>query len=267
MDGAGVDTEVFQDRAGAVVGEAGGIVVAAEVAEEEVPQAGVHELADGVATGIVGEVPRPLADPHFQIMRVGAAQEHVHVEIGFHHHGIGLAGPLQGLFGHMAEIRHQDKQVTFAADGIAHRLRGVVWYFEVLDLDAFGYRVPHAWQEVATAAADFQAREGVPGQGVLQDGGGIDGLGKPLADGSQVADVVAVVVRDKDALEAVQVQRLALQDLLHPADAHARVDEDARGGTALFLVQEEVAVAAAAAGKAQEAHQFRSSSQYREITL
>ena len=267
MDGAGRDAKVFQDGTGVVVGETGGVVVAAEVAEEEVPQAGVHELADGVAAGVVRQVAGALADAHFQVMRVGTAEEHVHVEVGFHHHGVGLTGPLQGLVGHVPEVCHQDEQAPFAADGVADRLRGVVRDFEVLDLDALGHGVPYARQEVAAAAADFQPREGMPGQGVLQDGGRIDGLGKPLADGSQVADVVAVVVRDKDALEAVQVQRLALQDFLHPADAHARVDEHARGGAAFLLMQEQVAVAAAAAGKAEEAHQFRSSSQYREITL
>ncbi len=267
MDGAGVDAEVLQDSAGVVVGEARGIVVAAEVAEEEIPQAGVHELADGVAAGVVRQVPGTLADPHLQIMRVGAAQEHVHVVIGFHYHRIGLPGPLEGLVGHVAEVGHQDEQASFAADGVAHRLRGVVRDFEVLDFDSLGDLVPHARQEVAAAAADFQPREGVPGEGVLQDGSRIDGLGKPLADGAQVADVVPVVMGDEDALEAVQVQRLAFQDLFHPADADARVDEDARRGAALLFVQKKVTVATAAAGKAQEAHQFRSSSQYREITL
>ena len=167
----------------------------------------------------------------------------------------------------VSAFRAHDEQASFATDGVAHRLRGVVRDFEVLDFDSLRHRIPGERQEVAAAAADFQPRERMPGQRILDDGGRIDGFGEPLADRAQVADVVAVVVRDEDALEAVQVQRLALQDLLHPADAYARVNEDARGGAALFLVQEEVAVAAAAAGKAQEAHQFRSSSQYREITL
>ena len=79
--------------------------------------------------------------------------------------------------------------------------------------------------------------------------------------------MVAVIVGDEDRLEAVKVQRDTLQDLLHPTDAHAGVDEDARRGLPRFLAEEQVAVAATAAGKTQEANQFRSSSQYREITL
>ena len=59
MDGAGFDTQFFQDGAGVFVGEARGVVVAAEMAEEEVPQAGVHELADGVAQASLDRWPAP----------------------------------------------------------------------------------------------------------------------------------------------------------------------------------------------------------------
>ena len=95
----------------------------------------------------------------------------------------------------------------------------------------------------------------------------IDRLGEALADGAEIADMIAMVVSDEDRLEAVEVQRDALQDLLHPTDADARVDENARRRLPRFLAEEQVAVAATAAGKTQEANQFRSSSQYREITL
>ena len=157
--------------------------------------------------------------------------------------------------------------MAFAADGVADRLGGVVRNHEVLSLKALRHGIPFFSLQIAPAAADLQPRERMPGQGLVQHGRRIDRLGKALADGAEVADVVAVVVGNEDRLEAVEVQRDALQDLLHPADAHACVDEDARRGLPHFLAEEQVAVAATAAGKTQEANQFRSSSQYREITL
>ena len=111
-------------------------------------------------------------------MRVGAAQEHVHVEIGFHHHRIGLPGPFHRFFGHVAEVRHEHEQASFTSDGETHRLRGVVRDFEVLDFDALRDRVPGVRHQVAPAAADFQPRERMVQQGVMQDGRRIDRLGK-----------------------------------------------------------------------------------------
>ena len=227
----------------------------------------MHETADGVAAGVVGEVAGALADAHLEFVRVEATEEHVDIEIGLHHHGFGLGGPGHGFFRDVAQVRHQDEQMAFAADGVADCLSSVVRDHEVLCLEALRHGIPFFSLEITPATGDFEPGEGVAGQGLVQHRRRIDRLGEALADGAEVADVVAVVVGDEDRLEAVEVQRDALQDLLHPADADARVDENARRCLPRFLAEEQVAVAATAAGKTQEANQFRSSSQYREITL
>ena len=212
-------------------------------------------------------MPGALADAHFEVVRVEAAEEHVDIEVGFHHDGFGFGGPGHGFFRDMAQVRHQDKEMTFATNGVADRLSGIVRDFKILHFKAFCHGIPFLITEVAAAAANLQPRERMAGQGLMQHRRRINRLREALADGAEVADVVAVIVGDEDGLEAVEVQGDALQDLFHPADAHAGVDEDARGGLPRFLAEEQVAVAATAAGKTQEANQFRSSSQYREITL
>jgi hypothetical protein len=115
--------------------------------------------------------------------------------------------------------------MPLAADGIADRLCSIVRDFEVLDLDPFGDAVPGVGLQVTAAAGYLQPGERMLEQRILEDGRGIDRLGKALADGAQVADMVAVVVGDDDALEAVKVQSVTFQDSLHPADADSRVDE------------------------------------------
>ena len=94
MDTAGGHAQIFQHLAGVLIRQTRGVVVAAQMTQEEIPQTRVHEAPDGVAAIIVGEVAGALADAHLQIMRIGAAEEHVHVEVGFHHDGLGLGGPV-----------------------------------------------------------------------------------------------------------------------------------------------------------------------------
>ena len=65
-----------------------------------------------------------------------------------------------------------------------------------------------------------------------------------------------MVMGHQDTLETVEIQPFAFQDFLHPPEADPGVDENA----ALFA-QEQVAVAAASAGKAQETNHFGSSPQ------
>ena len=61
MDAAFLDTQVLKYGERVVVGQARGVVVAAEVTEEEVAEAGMHEAADGIAAGVVREVAGTLA--------------------------------------------------------------------------------------------------------------------------------------------------------------------------------------------------------------
>ena len=116
----------------------------------------MHETPDSVAAGVIGQMSGALADTHLEFVRVEAAQEHVDIEIGLHHHGFGLGGPGHGFFRDVAQVGHQDEEVAFAADGVADRLRGVVRDHEVLRLEAFRHGVPFFITKVAPAAADLQ---------------------------------------------------------------------------------------------------------------
>ena len=62
----------------------------------------MHETPNGIPTGIIGQMPGALADAHFEIVRVEAAEEHIDIEIGLYHHGFGLGGPGHGFFRDMA---------------------------------------------------------------------------------------------------------------------------------------------------------------------
>lgn len=259
--------QVIKHRPCVIIRQFWRIVVSAQMTQEQIPQPRMHEAADGVAAGVIGQMTCTLADTHLEFVRVEAAEEHVDIKIGLHHHGFGLGGPGHGFFRDVTEVRHQDEEVALAADGVTDRLRGVMRDFEVLGLKAFRHGIPYLRLQIAPAAGDFEPGKRMPGQGFVQDWRRIDGLGETLADGAEISDMVTVVVGDEDGLEAVKIQRDAFQDLFHPADAHAGVDEDARRGLPHLLAEKQVAVAATAAGKTQEANQFRSSSQYREITL
>ena len=89
----------------------------------------------------------------------------------------------------------------------------------------------------------------------------IDRLAETLAVGAQVADVVQVVVGNQDGAEGVQAQPVPIQNLLEPADAHPRVDQQA-----VFFGTQVIRIAAAAAGQAHEPDHGRSSSQYLPMT-
>lgn len=259
--------QVIKHRPCVIIRQFWRIVVSAQMTQEQIPQPWMHEAPDRIAAGIVGQVASALADTHLEFVRVEAAEEHIDIEVGFHHHGFGLGGPGHGFFRDVTEVRHQDEEVALAADGVTDRLRGVMRDHKVLGLKAFRHSIPFLCLEVAPTAANLQPGKRMPGQGFVQDWRRIDGLGETLADGAEISDMVTVVVGDEDGQEAVKIQRDAFQDLFHPTDAHAGVDENARWGLPHLLAEKQVAVAATAAGKTQEANQFRSSSQYREITL
>lgn len=136
----------------------------------------MHEAADCVATGVIGQVPGALADAHLELVRVEAAEEHIDIKIGFHHHGFGLGGPGHGFFRDVAEVGHQDEEVAITADGVADRLRGVVRNLKILRLKAFRHGIPFFITKVASAAANLQPRERMAGQSLMQHRCRIDGL-------------------------------------------------------------------------------------------
>ena len=58
----------------------------------------MHEAPDGIAAGVIRQMPGALADAHFEVVRVEAAEEHIDIEVGLYHDGFGLGGPGHGFF-------------------------------------------------------------------------------------------------------------------------------------------------------------------------
>ena len=223
MHRPGCHAQFVQDAAGMVVGEAGRIVVPAQVAQEEILQPRMHEAADGVPAGVVGEVAGTLADAHLELVRIGSAEQHIHIEIGLHDHRLGFFRPVHGLLRDMAEIRHQHEQPPFAAEDIAHCLGRIVRNLEIPGLDPLRDRIPAPVPQVPPAGADLVTGEGMAGKRLVQERGRVDRTREALAHGAEVPDMVPVVMGDEDGLETVESQVLTFQDFLYPADADAGI--------------------------------------------
>ena len=61
--------------------EIGGIVMLAEMAEEEILQARMPDPSDGIGALVIAQMPVSLANSHFQFVGIGSAHQHIHIII------------------------------------------------------------------------------------------------------------------------------------------------------------------------------------------
>ena len=264
MDIRGLDTHPAQRFRRIVVRALRRVVVAAQVAEEQVLQRRVPEGADGFGAGVVAQVAVSLADPHLEFVGIIPAQEHVHVEIGLHHDRVRRFREGHRLGRDVAEIRHQHEAVPFRPDGIAHRLGRIMGNDKILDRKTFRHFIPAVRREVVAAESQIVGRETVVQERILEDRRREDRQGKPLAQRAEMADMVEMVMGDENPAETVRAQPQRIQFPAEAAEAHARIDQDAVRKRQRIIgdPQEQRTVSAAAGREADKTdHRFCSSAQ------
>ena len=128
------------------------------MAEEDVPQAVVPELPDGEGALIIAQMAVSLADTHLEFVGIWPGDEHVHVIIRLHNHGIGFRSELQRLIGHSAYIRHYHELMVVGNDIVAHSLRRIMRDNEIPHLEAADF-IPLVLDKVLTALAQERGTE------------------------------------------------------------------------------------------------------------
>jgi hypothetical protein len=113
----------------------------------------------------------------------------------------------------------------------------------------------------------------VGAEGGMEDFRSIYGFAEPLAPGSQMPDVVEVIVGDEHGVNGIESQPYSREVPFEMTQAYSRIDHKAEGpgSDSVRNVLEQAAIACAAAGNTDETklprHLFSSFSQYFEMTL
>ena len=215
----------------------------------------MQQARNRLGADVIGKMSGPMTDAVLEFLRITPAHQHVHVKIGFNDQRGGQGTPFHGFHGHMAQVCHQDEQLFPAADGIAHALGGVVRHFKVLNVKVRRNGIPDTALQILPAGANPFGRERMAGKGAVQHGCGPNRHGQALAERAQAADMVPVVVGNKDGRYILHAKPYHLQFLFHPAETHPGVYENAGRRP-----QQEGTVAATATGETDKTHHSCSSS-------
>ena len=221
--------------------------------QEQVRKFRMVEADDRIGAFVVAQVTVPLADPHLEIIGIGAVHQHLPVVIGLDddHMGVGRIG--EGVCGHPAQVRHDDEIQTGDADPVPDRLRRVVGYDEIAGLQDTGDDlIPDIRGQGTTYGGEMLQRISMTGHRSMQLLRRPDRQFEIFAVGAEAADMVHVIVRDQDRPETVEGDPLVLQFPLDGTQAHAGIYEHGIRVNPVFFYTQEITVAAAAAGEGLE---------------
>ena len=89
----------------------------------------------------------------------------------------------------------------------------------------------------------------MPRQRIVEGAGGIDRFMQMAAEGTQVADVVEMVVGYQDGIETIDTESVEAEVAFEGTQAHTGIDQNPpQRGLFIRLPAQEVAVSAASAG-------------------
>ena len=89
-----------------------GIVVLAEMTEEDIAQTRMPETLDGTRALVIRQMTAALDDTHLQFISIWSLHEHVNVIIGLDNYGMRLTGKFHSLIGHASYICHYHKLIS-----------------------------------------------------------------------------------------------------------------------------------------------------------
>ena len=113
-----------------------GVVVLAQVTEEDVSELLMPELLDGFGTLVVGEVTMTFADAVLELFWIWAIAKHLKVVVGLDDHCVCPRGKAKSLTCHAADVGHYHKLIVVKHDSITHSLGSIVRDNEISDFNA-----------------------------------------------------------------------------------------------------------------------------------
>ena len=205
------------------VGEFGAVAVAAEVAEVDVAEVGVHDLFGDVRGGVVGEMAVAAEDALLDAPRaLGVVLEQFEVVVGFEDKGVGGADAFEDELGGVPQVGQEADVSGRRMEKKSNRIVGVVRHAEgvhgqVADLEG----------GAGGEEAEVQARGGLGLDDFLGEAVAVDGNLVLGAEDGEALDVVAVLVGDEDAGEGFRGAVEGEEALANLASAEAGINEDA----------------------------------------
>ena len=231
----------LQGAADGVFGKLGGVVLVAQVREQNVARAGADAFDGEFRRGVVRQVPVLAQDALLEIIGVAAAFEHHDVVIRFEQQHVRAEGGIVRLVGDKARIRQHSERACVALDAVADALFRVVRCAERADVQILDRKLFARGKGAQARLGVLDGRRGAECR--VQWGGTFFG------ERRQSADVVDVLVRDENAVEVVEREVQCCERLRDAAAGDARVDEKVG-----IVVTDERGVAGARTGEGVKFH-------------
>ena len=228
-------------------GQAGRIVVGAQVTEEHVAKAVVAAAAQQRGCLVVGQVAVFSKNAPFERRRVGTRHQHIHVVVRLDHEMVGKRSIAHRLVGHLPQVGHHRKTLAVERKMVTDGLCGVVGHDERRNAQIIADGCLFTLFQITDTALEPACRAEIGAQGLLQRPGQIDRPPVSLGIGPETLDMVEVVVRHENGIDRVERDVVLGEPLLDGAGPNADIDEES--GPA---VSEIIAVAIAAARQTQE---------------
>ena len=238
-------------------GQFRGVVVLAEVAEEDVAEAFVAELPYRVCAFRIGQVSVAAAYAGLQLQGIGTVTQHLGVVVALDDHRIRLLRPIESLCRHATYIGHYNELEVIQQNGVTNGLGGIVRHHEMPDLNTSRhYLVPCPVSQYHPVVSSLAACQKMPRKRTVQAFCSPDRFAYMLAERAEGAYVVRMVVSHQHGAEVVEAEAVGLKLFLQTARTHAGVNDDSGlAAAAVFAEQpKEIAVSAAPGREGLEAY-------------
>lgn len=215
----------FEEAGGyGLVGEFGAVAVAAEVAEVELFQVGVHNLVEDIGGGVIGEVAVAAEDALFQTPRTARVfLQELQIMVGFQDNDVRAADAFDDELGGMAEVRKETDGASAGIQDEADGVLGIVGDGEGIDTDLAEFKGGAGDEHAAIELGLELVFDGFAGVAIA-----VDGNVEFSGDGGEALDMIAVLVSDEDAGEAFRGAADGGEALADLAAAEAGIDEQTR---------------------------------------
>lgn len=246
-------SKLFQLFTDGGFGELGAVAILAQVGEIDVFQLVAHDFRQRGGGGFVAQMAVSAADPLLhgpRTMRV--VLQEFQIVVGFEDQRVGLLRPVERKMGCVAEVGEEDHVTVAMVDEETDGIRGVMrdgerFHIEIAHGEALaGFKkapVERARFSSGGGALQFRRSE----HGFTRGAVGEDGDAVARRHHAQSLHVVAVLVRDEDAIEILDIETDGGEPFLDLLAAETCVHEEA-GGVRL----DAGAIATASAGENSE---------------
>src|SRR5437879_1987244 len=199
-----------------------------QIARARVETFGIGEKrADALIREMAGAAHHALLD----VPGIRADLEHLHIVIRFEHEAIAIAQVLLDQLGHVTEIGHQGELHAGSAEGEAERVDGVVGNAKRRDFDIANAEAVAGLNELDALESPRVALGKKTQRFGMSFGGEIYGGAPGGQQRGETADMIRMLVRDDDAVEAIDRTRQGGKPPQRCALSQPRIHQQARPGS------------------------------------